>query len=88
MYRVVNAAVIFEVLWSLISFGHRELDFNHNAADRQLKGSLSLVETAPLTRFKTSSVFVWLARFWTRAACALPRAHCAASSTNISSFFR
>lgn len=24
MYRVVNAAVIFDVLWSLISFGHRE----------------------------------------------------------------
>lgn len=25
MYRVVNAAVIFEVLWQLLSFGHREL---------------------------------------------------------------
>lgn len=24
MYRVVNAAVIFDVLWSLLSFGHRE----------------------------------------------------------------
>lgn len=24
MYRVVNAAVVFDILWSLISFGHRE----------------------------------------------------------------
>ena len=25
MYRVVNAPVIFDTLWSLISFGHRKL---------------------------------------------------------------
>lgn len=25
MYRVVNSSVVFDVLWSLLSFGHREL---------------------------------------------------------------
>lgn len=88
MYRVVNAAVIFEVLWSLLSFGHRELVGAENAADIQPKVSLFPDETVLSTLSPTSSVFDWHVSFWTLVACALLRAHCVASLTNTSSFFR
>lgn len=34
MYRVVNANVIFETLWSLISFGHGESGYLHRESTR------------------------------------------------------
>lgn len=87
MYRVVNAAVIFDVLWSLLSFGHRELATWYDP-NSQPRACLFPGATARSTLSATSSVSDWRAPCSTRAASASARAHCAASWTSTSSFCR
>jgi hypothetical protein len=60
MYRAVSAAVIFDTLWSLISFGHRKL---HNPLSRranvQLPVHLYQAEIALLMLYMISSESDW-----------------------------
>ena len=60
MYRAVSAAVIFDTLWSLISFGHRKLHFSLGRnANIQLPVHLCQAEIVQLTLFTISSESDW-----------------------------
>lgn len=64
MYRAVSAAVIFDTLWSLISFGHRKLHSSPGRnANIQLPVHLCQAEIALLMLFTISSESDWSVHF-------------------------
>ena len=64
MYRAVSAAVIFDTLWSLISFGHRKPPFPpERKANNQLLAHQSLDAIALLMLFMISSESDWSVRY-------------------------